>query len=82
MYIECKSGGLSGPAQTGRVRLSKSGKSLHYHGKTFGTLKGRGLKSNYFETESEEPYWISGCRKDGMDALYATDVEIDDDVKE
>jgi hypothetical protein len=24
----------------------------------------------------------SGCRKDGMDALYSTDVEIDDDVKE
>lgn len=25
---------------------------------------------------------ISGCRKDGRDALYNTDVEIDDDVRE
>lgn len=39
-------------------------------------------KSNYFETESGERCWISGCRKDGLDALYSTDVEIDDDVKE
>ena len=82
MYIENKSGGLSGPARIGRVRFSKSGQSIHYQGKTFETLKGNGFKSNYFETESGEHYWISGCRKDGMDALYSTDVEIDDDVKE
>jgi hypothetical protein len=82
MYIENKSGGLSGPARIGRVRFSKSGKSVHYQGKTFETLKGNGFKSNYFETESGEHYWISGCRKDGMDALYSTDVEVDDDVRE
>ncbi len=82
MYIENKSGSLSGPARIGRVRFSKSGQSLHYHGKTFETLKGSGFKSNYFETETGDHYWISGCRKDGMDALYSTDVEIDDDVKE
>jgi len=28
--------------------------------------------------ETSEEYWISGCRKDGRDALYNTDVEIDD----
>ena len=82
MYIENKSGGLSGPARIGRVRFSKSGQSIHYQGKTFETLKGNGFKSNYFEIESGDHYWISGCRKDGMDALYSTDVEIDDDVKE
>lgn len=82
MYIENKSGGLSGPARIGRVRFSRSGQSLHYQGKTFTTLKGHGFKSNYFETESGDHYWISGCRKDGMDALYSTEVEIDDDVRE
>ena len=82
MYIENKSGGLSGPARIGRVRFSRSGQSLHYQGKIFSTLKGHGFKSNYFETESGEHYWISGCRKDGMDALYSTEVEIDDDVRE
>ena len=29
----------------------------------------------------EEAYWISGCHKDGRDALYNTDVEVDEDVR-
>lgn len=82
MYMENKSGGLSGPARIGRVRFSKSGRSIHYRGRTFETLKGHGFKSNYFDTETGEHYWISGCRKDGVDALYPTDVEIDEDVQE
>ena len=82
MYIENKSGGLVGPARIGRVRFSRSGRSLHYRGKTFETLRGSGYKANYFDTETGDQYWISGCRKDGMDALYATDVEIDDEVRE
>jgi hypothetical protein len=32
MYIEDKSAGLSGPARIGRVRFSKSGKSVFYAG--------------------------------------------------
>ncbi|PCJ52102.1 MAG: 1-deoxy-D-xylulose-5-phosphate synthase [Candidatus Hydrogenedentota bacterium] len=82
MYIENKSGGLAGPARIGRIRYSKSGSSIHYDGKTFQTLKGEGYKANYFDVETDEEYWISGCRKDGMDALYNTDITIDDDVLE
>jgi hypothetical protein len=33
-------------------------------------------------SETREAYWISGCRKDGRDALYSTDVEIDEDALE
>ena len=82
MWIENKSGesGLSGPARIGRVAYSNSGKSIQYNGKTFQSLKGSGFKANYYDVESGEEYWISGCRKDGKDALYNTDVEIDDDV--
>ena len=29
-----------------------------------------------------EEYWISGCRKDGRDALFNTDVEIDGNALE
>src|SRR5687767_2676630 len=29
-----------------------------------------------------EEYWISGCKKDGSDALYSTLIEIDEDVRE
>ena len=82
MYMEFKGEGIVGPARIGRAKLSKSGKSIHYRGKTFETLKGAGYKSNYFDVETGEEYWISGCRKDGRDALYSTSVEIDDDVLE
>jgi len=83
MYIEAKGGGLTGPARIGRVTYSKTGATLYYKGQAFQTQKGSGYKSNYFNVETGEPYWISGPRKDGKDALYATHVmpEIDDDVK-
>lgn len=84
MYIEDKSAGLSGPARIGRVRLSKTGKTLHYGGKTFQSLKGQGFKANYFDLETGDRYWISGPRKDGADRLYGErmPVDIDDDVRE
>ncbi len=82
MYIEYKGDGLIGPAKIGRVKFSKSGKSVHYDRKTFETLSGTGFKANYFDIETGEHYWISGCKKNGEDALYCTEVEIDDDVLE
>jgi len=80
MYIEFKGEGLTGPARIGRVKFSKSGSSVHYKEKTFEKLKGAGFKANYFDVETGDRYWVSGCRKDGMDALYSTEVEIDADV--
>ncbi|MDB5476183.1 MAG: 1-deoxy-D-xylulose-5-phosphate synthase [Phenylobacterium sp.] len=83
MYVEDKSGGLSGPAWIGRVTFSKSGQSLTYRGRTFQKLSGRGFKANYFDVDTGEHFWISGPRKDGDDRLYAQStapVAIDDDV--
>jgi hypothetical protein len=84
MYIESKAGGLTGPARIGRVTFSKSGATLYYAGKTFRSLRGFGFKSNYYDIESGEEYWISGPKKNGEDSLYATNVkaEIDADVSE
>jgi hypothetical protein len=82
MYIEDKSGGLSGPARIGRVSFSQSGKSWYYGGRRFETLGGRGFKANYFDAETGAEFWISGCKKRGGDRLYAGAVEIDDDVRE
>jgi hypothetical protein len=84
MYIEYKSGGLHGSARIGRVTFSRTGATLHYGGKSFGRLGGRGFKANYSDTETGEQYWISGPRKDGTDRLYKSDwpVEIDEDVRE
>lgn len=84
MYIEAKSSGLTGPARIGRVTFSKSGATLYYAGLSFQSLKGDGFKSNYFEVESGDRYWISGPRKDGKDSLYTTNIAtvVDQDVHE
>lgn len=84
MYIEDKSQGLSGPARIGRVRFSKSGQTLRYGGKEFRSLKGDGFKSNFYDVETGDQFWVSGPRKDGLDRLYneRVPVFIDEDVRE
>jgi hypothetical protein len=82
MYIEDKSNGLSGPGRIGRVTFSKTGKSVYYAGRTFQSLKGQGFKANYFDAETGEEFWISGCKKRGGDRLYGGVIEIDEDVRE
>jgi len=83
MYIESKADGLTGPARIGRVTFSKTGKTIYYGGRTFQSLKGGGFKSNYYDVETGEEYWISGPRKDGADRLYGerVSVEIDEDAR-
>ena len=53
-------------------------------GRPSGVSKAAGFKANYFDVETGDEYWISGCKKDGTDRLYneADPVEIDDDVRE
>lgn len=97
MYIESKGGmelkspiawgrtvpgGLTGPARIGRVTFSKTRRSLEYGGLHF--IKATEFKANYRCEETGEWFWISGPKKSGGDALYATNVpaEIDDDVRE
>ena len=82
MYIEDKSNGLSGPGRIGRVTFSKTGKSVYYAGRTFQSLKGQGFKANYFDTQTDAKFWISGCKKRGGDRLYGGVIEIDEDVRE
>lgn len=84
MYIECKAEGMVGPARIGRVTFSKTGATLYYAGKSFQSLKGSGFKSNYFDIETGDRYWISGPKRNGQDSLYAahTKPEIDEDVRD
>lgn len=83
MYIEYKGGGVTGEARIGRVTFSKTGKSIHYDGKTFQSLRGGGFKANYFDIDNGDHYWISGCKKDGTDRLYGerSPIYIDEDVR-
>jgi hypothetical protein len=82
MYLECKAGGLTGAARIGRVTFSQTGRTLYYRGQKFQSLKGAGFKSNYYDVDTADDYWISGPKRDGGDALYGggTPIEIDDDV--
>jgi hypothetical protein len=81
MYIEHKEGdGISGSARIGRVTFSNSGQSLYYRGRLLH--RGSGFKSNFFDSETREEYWISGCKRNGGDRLYSGTIEIDDDVRE
>ena len=84
MYIEYKGDNLTGNARIGRGRFSKTMKSIRYDGKLFISLKGAGFKSNFYDEESGEEYWISGCKKDGSDRLYNENspILIDEDVQE
>lgn len=85
MYIEDKSGDLTGPCRIGRVTLSKTGATLRYRDRSFQSLKGLGFKANYADIETGQHFWISGPRKDGADGLYGRITqpeEVDDDVAE
>ena len=64
------------------MTYNKTGKSVYYKGQRFTTLTKGGFKANYYNAETREQYWISGCKKDGTDALYSTMVKIDEDVRE
>jgi hypothetical protein len=83
MYIERKNELNSDDARIGRVRMSKTGATLYYNGMEFKSLKG-GYKANYYEIESGDEFWISGCKRDGTDRLYVSGkpVWIDEDVRE
>jgi hypothetical protein len=79
MYLETKPDGVSGESRIGRVTFSKSGKSLR--GRRYEILKSGGFKTNYFDGETSEEIWISGCKKSGRDRLYSETTEIDSDVR-
>ena len=80
MYVELKNGGDSGPAWIGRVRFSKTGRSLSYRGRTLA--RARGVAGNHVDQATGEEYWVSGVKKDGTDRHWAGSgpVEIDPEV--
>ena len=82
MYVERGGGLASHRGRIGRVQLSKTGRTLYYQGVELRSLNGSGYKTNHFDVETGEKYWVSGPRKDGNDPLYPGVVEIDDDVRD
>jgi hypothetical protein len=87
MYVELKSGysGEDGPARIGRVRFSKTGRTLYYRGLRLQTLRGGGLMTaNYIDVGTGDEYWVSGVKRNGQDRhrFGRGPVEIDADARD
>ena len=82
MYIECKGPGIAGHARIGRVTFTRFSRTVNYRGKTYQPHADRGKKANYYESEMGIWYWITSCRKNGLDTLDPQLVEIDEDVQQ
>ncbi len=69
---------------SGKSQCNSTGRTLYYRGQKFQSLKGTGFKSNYYNVDTGEDYWISGPKRGGREALYggSTPIEIDEDVRE
>ena len=84
MYVELKTGfNNDGPAWIGRVRFSKTGRTLYYRGRRLQSLKGGGgLAANYVDIDSGEQFWVSGVKKNGQDRHWAGHgpVDVDEDA--
>jgi hypothetical protein len=81
MYIENKGDeGIVGFGRIGRVEFSKTGKTIYYKGLKLEMYSG--YKSNYIDNNTGNTFWISGCKKSGIDSLYPGVIEIDEDVRE
>ncbi len=58
MYLEAKTSGHNGEAWIGLVSFSKTGATIYFNGRAYSGPTGNG-----YDTETGEPYWISGVKK-------------------
>jgi hypothetical protein len=84
MHIKCKDGALTGDARIGRVRFSKTRRTLYYGDQQLRRLPYGGFKANYYDVATGADYWVSGPKRDGGDRLYGerVPVHVDEDVRE
>ena len=85
VYIEIKpqGGRGSGAGRIERVRFSKSGNVLYCRAFVLEKIRETdGIKANYVNIQTDEKYWVSGCKKRGDDRLQPGTIEIDDNARE
>ena len=80
-YIELRTGypNQDGPAWIGKVKMSKSGKTIYFNNHAF--QKYHGVCANYIDIETGEEYWISSVKKNGCDRHWAGKGKITIDCK-
>jgi len=70
-YIELKTGYAdNGPAWIGRVKRSKSGRTLYFNGRAL-KQGSRGASGNYVDLKTGEVFWISGVKRNSEDRHWA-----------
>ena len=82
MFLECKTGEAAGLARIGRVRFSKTGRTIYYGGRALRASAGQGIRGNYADIETGDEWWVSGPKKRGGDTLFGGLVEVDEDVRD
>ena len=82
MFLECKTGEAGGLARIGRVRFSKTGRTIYYGGRALRASAGQGIRGNYADIESGDEWWVSGPKKRGGDTLFGGLIEVDEDVRD
>ena len=84
MYVELKSGfSDDGPAWIGRVRFSKTGRTIYYRGLTL--RRRQGVTGNHVDVQTGNEYWVSGVKHDGSNRHPAGGrgpIHVDEDVAE
>ena len=80
-YIDLKGDPLQGEHPCiARVTLSRSRRSVYWRGGQYRVV-GSGYKYNHINAETRRAAWISGPRRDGLDALYPATVLVDEGVR-
>ena len=77
MFIGGGSGG-----RIGRVRLSKTKRTIYYGDLVLAKSARCFGKANGFDEHTGGEYWVSNPKKNGQDTLYPGIIEIDEDVRE
>ena len=83
MCVELKRFNHDGPAWIGRVRFSKTGRTLYYRDHRLQSLKGGGgMTANYVDIDTGDEFWVSGVKKNRQDRHWAGHgpVELDHDA--
>ncbi|MDO1451683.1 hypothetical protein Q0590_35750 [Rhodocytophaga aerolata] len=81
MYIENKE---TGEARIGRVSFSRTYNRVYYKNKILQRAGSQKIRGNFYDVETKEEYWVSGCKKRGGDNHWAerVPIQIDEDVAE
>jgi hypothetical protein len=71
-YIELKTGYAdNGPAWVGRVKVSRSGRTVYFNGRALKRASGGLVGGNHYDLVTGDNFWVSGVKKGGADRHWA-----------